>query len=200
MKNHKSFLAGMLTMLLITCLIGSASATRGVVQKEIEYQDIKISLDGVVLDLKDAQGNPVEPFKFGGTNYVPARALAEALGLTVAWDGATSTVVLAHPQPVVTQPADSGLAAPSSTSSSSKPEFGPGTPGWTGDSNTFESWYRPEQQQTSAMHVLNTKSMKIHYPSCREVPKIAPGNYLESNEDTSSLLAKNYTYCGVCHG
>lgn len=99
MKNHKSFLAGMLTMLLITCLIGSASATRGVVQKEIEYQDIKISLDGVVLDLRDAKGNTVEPFKFGGTNYVPARALAEALGLTVAWDGATSTVVLARPQP-----------------------------------------------------------------------------------------------------
>lgn len=68
MKNHKSFLAGMLTMLLIGCLFGSASATRGVVQKEIEYQDIKISLDGVVLDLRDAQGNPVEPFKFGGTN------------------------------------------------------------------------------------------------------------------------------------
>lgn len=110
MKNHKSFLAGMLTMLLITCLIGSASATRGVVQKEIEYQDIKISLDGVVLDLRDAQGNTVEPFKFGGTNYVPARALAEALGLTVAWDGATSTVVLAHPQPTVTQPVDTGLS------------------------------------------------------------------------------------------
>lgn len=103
MKNHKSFLAGMLTMLLITCLFGSASATRGVVQKEIEYQDIKISLDGVVLDLRDAQGNTVEPFKFGGTNYVPARALAEALGLTVAWDGATSTVVLAHPQFVETE-------------------------------------------------------------------------------------------------
>lgn len=98
MKNHKSFLAGMVTMLLIMTMIGSASATRGVVQKEIEYQDIKISLDGVVLDLRDAQGNPVEPFKFGGTNYVPARALAEALGLTVSWDGANSTVVLAHPE------------------------------------------------------------------------------------------------------
>lgn len=110
MKNYKSFLAGMLTMLLITCLFGSASATRGVFQKEIEYQDIKISLDGVVLDLRDAQGNVVEPFKFGGTNYVPARALAEALGLTVAWDGATSTVVLAHPQPTVTQPTETGLS------------------------------------------------------------------------------------------
>lgn len=198
MKKHKSFLAGMLTMLLITCLVGSASATRGVVQKEIEYQDIKISLDGVVLDLRDAQGNPVEPFKFGGTNYVPARALAEALGLTVAWDGATSTVVLTHPQPTVTQPVETGI--PSSSSGSSENEYGPGTPGWTGDDNTFNAWDRPEQQQTAAAHVLNTKSLKIHKPTCREVPKIAPQNYLESNESIDALFGKGYTYCGVCGG
>lgn len=196
MKNHKSFLAGMLTMLLITCLIGSASATRGVVQKEIEYQDIKISLDGVVLDLRDAQGNVVEPFKFGGTNYVPARALAEALGLTVAWDGATSTVVLAHPQPAVTQPVETGI--PASSSGSVESEYGPGTPGWTGDDNTFNAWDRPEQQQTSAAYVLNTSTMKIHYPSCREVPKIAPQNYLESNSNIPTLKGQGYTTCGVC--
>ncbi len=128
-----------------------------------------------------------------------ARALAEALGLTVAWDGANSTVVLAHPQPEVTPPAEPGLAAPSSTSSNPEPEYGPGTPGWTGDSNTFESWHRPEQQQTTAQHVLNTKSLKIHYSSCREVPKIAPQNYLESNESIDSLFNQGYTYCGVCH-
>lgn len=197
MKNHKSFLAGMLTMLLITCLIGSVSATRGVVQKEIEYQDIKISLDGVVLDLRDAKGNTVEPFKFGGTNYVPARALAEALGLTVSWDGANSTVVLAHPQPTVTQPVETGV--PANSGGSAESGYGPGTPGWTGDDNTFNTWDRPEQQQTTAAHVLNTKSLKIHEPSCKEVPKIAPQNYLESNASIEDLFVKGYTYCGVCH-
>ena len=35
---------------------------------------------------------------FGGTNYIPARALAESLGLNVAWDGSTATVVLTHPE------------------------------------------------------------------------------------------------------
>ncbi|MEY8386709.1 stalk domain-containing protein [Oscillospiraceae bacterium 38-13] len=197
MKNHKSFLAGMLTMLLITCLFGSASATRGVVQKEIEYQDIKISLDGVVLDLRDAQGNPVEPFKFGGTNYVPARALAEALGLTVAWDGATSTVVLAHPQPIVNEPVDTGL--PSTSGGGSGSEYGPGTPGWTGDENNFNTWNLPEQQNTTDRYVLNTKSLKVHEPSCREVPKIAPQNYLTSNADIETLFGQGYSYCGVCH-
>lgn len=196
MKNHKSFLAGMLTMLLITSLFGTASATRGVVQKELEYQDIKISLDGVVLDLRDAQGNVVEPFKFGGTNYVPVRAVAEALGLTVAWDGANSTVVLAHPQPVASQPAGTGTA-PTATPA---PAYGPGTPGWTGDENRFYTWDNPEQQQTTATHVLNIKSLKIHKPSCREVPKIAPQNYLESNASDGDLFTQGYTYCGVCYG
>ena len=35
---------------------------------------------------------------FDGTNYLPVRALAEALGLDVAWDGSTSTVVLTTPK------------------------------------------------------------------------------------------------------
>lgn len=30
--------------------------------------------------------------------YIPARALAESLGLQVAWDGSTATVVLTHPE------------------------------------------------------------------------------------------------------
>jgi hypothetical protein len=108
MKNSKGFIAGMLTMLLLVCLIGSVSATRGVVQKDIEYRDIKVSLDGKILDLKDAKGNTVEPFMFGGTNYIPARALAEALGLKVAWNSAEATVVL-------TSPGSSGQTAPSSS-------------------------------------------------------------------------------------
>lgn len=99
MKKYKGFLAGMLTMLLILAMCGTAFATTGKFQREIEYRDIKVSLDGKILDLKDAKGNTVEPFMFGGTNYIPARALAEALGLQVAWDGSTSTVVLTSPEP-----------------------------------------------------------------------------------------------------
>lgn len=103
--KHRSFIAGMITMLLILGLTSTAIATTGKVQKEIEYRDIKVSLDGKVLDLRDAKGNVVEPFMFGGTNYIPARALAESLGLKVAWDSATSTVVLTSP--TATTPAPS---------------------------------------------------------------------------------------------
>lgn len=98
MKNHKSFFAGMLTMSLIICMAGTALATTGKVTKELEYRNIQVSLDGEKLDLKDAKGNPVEPFMFEGTNYLPVRALAESLGLNVAWDGSTNTVVLTTPE------------------------------------------------------------------------------------------------------
>ena len=98
MNNRKSFLAGMLTMLLIVGLIGTASATNGKITRELEYRDIKVSLDGKVLDLRDAQGRVVEPFKFDGTNYVPVRAISEILGLDVAWDSANATVVLTTPE------------------------------------------------------------------------------------------------------
>ena len=92
------FLAGVACTLLTCGLVSTAGATSGKVQQEVEYRDIQVSLDGTMLDLRDAQGNPVEPFMFGGTNYIPARALAESLGLNVAWDGATATVVLTHPE------------------------------------------------------------------------------------------------------
>lgn len=98
MKNFKGFFAGMVTMLLVCAMVGSASAAVGKVTKELEYRDISVSLDGKKLDLKDAKGNVVEPFMFEGTNYLPVRALAESLGLNVAWDGKTATVVLTTPE------------------------------------------------------------------------------------------------------
>ena len=60
----RGFLAGVLTTLLVMCLVSTAGATSGKVQQEIEYRDIKVSLDGQVLDLRDAKGNTVEPFMF----------------------------------------------------------------------------------------------------------------------------------------
>ena len=85
-----SFFAGMVAMLLLVCLTSSALAVTGKVTKELEYRNISVTLDGVKLDLRDAKGNAVEPFMFEGTNYLPVRALAESLGLEVAWDSANA--------------------------------------------------------------------------------------------------------------
>ena len=60
----------------------------------IEYNDIKVTLDGKPVELKDAAGKTVEPFTYNGTTYLPVRAVADLLGVSVKWDGATNTIYL----------------------------------------------------------------------------------------------------------
>ena len=95
----RSYWAGFVTALLVCAMMGTVYASTGKVTRELEYRNIQVALDGEILDLRNASGDPVEPFRMDGTNYLPVRALAEALGLGVSWDGATSTVHLTTPDP-----------------------------------------------------------------------------------------------------
>lgn len=70
--------------------------------------------------------------------------------------------------------------------------------GGGGNGGNFDTWDNPGQQQTAMDWVLNTNSMKIHYPSCSSVPRIAPQNYATSNEPLDVLLSRGYTRCGRC--
>ena len=63
---------------------------------ELFYNNIKISLNGQEVQPKDANGNYVEPFIINGTTYLPVRAVANALGVNVDWDGNTNTVILSN--------------------------------------------------------------------------------------------------------
>lgn len=92
--KKKEFWTGMATMLLLISMIMTMSAMTGTVNQELTYNNIGITLNGKKLNLVDANGNSVEPFMFNGTNYLPVRAISEALGLEVRWDAATSTIVL----------------------------------------------------------------------------------------------------------
>ena len=74
----------------------TAFASTGTVKKDIAYRNIKVTLNGEVLNPKDANGNPTEPFIMDDSTYLPVRAIAEALGLEVGWDGETSTVILSN--------------------------------------------------------------------------------------------------------
>ena len=51
-------------------------------------------IDDVKLNPTDANGNPVEPFVYNGTTYLPIRAVGQALGKTVQWDGSTNSAYL----------------------------------------------------------------------------------------------------------
>lgn len=90
----KGFAAGLVACALAVGLVSTAFATRGRQTVEADYTDIKIELNGAQLTPTDANGNPVEPFAVNGTTYLPVRAVGNALGLMVGWDGATSTVKL----------------------------------------------------------------------------------------------------------
>lgn len=62
----------------------------------------------------------------------------------------------------------------------------------------FNTYDNPEQQNTTAEYVLNTNTMKIHYPSCSSVAKIAPHNYATSNQTVEELKNQGYSTCGRC--
>lgn len=108
MKNQlKGFISGVLVTLLVVGIIGTAAATVGTEPATLVYSNIRVTLDGKELSLTNANGATVEPFIIGGTTYLPVRGIANAFGLNVAWDSATSTVVLTTPgsaQPAPSQP------------------------------------------------------------------------------------------------
>ncbi len=93
-RNRFGFFSGFLTALLLVGLIGSAMAASSQRQATLDYSGIKITLDGKAVTPTDANGTIVEPFAIDGTTYLPVRGIASALGLDVAWDGATQTVAL----------------------------------------------------------------------------------------------------------
>ena len=94
-KNWKSFAAGMLTMALILAL-GIPALAAGNIRslQNVTVGGIHIVIDGQELHPTDVNGNPVDPFVYNGTTYLPIRAVANALGKAVSWDGPTYTVYL----------------------------------------------------------------------------------------------------------
>jgi len=60
----------------------------------VTYNDIKLYVDGKLTTPRDGNGAVVEPFISDGTTYLPVRAVADALGKTVEWDGATQSVYI----------------------------------------------------------------------------------------------------------
>lgn len=62
------------------------------------YNNIKITLNGIIIEPKDVNGNVVEPFIIDGTTYLPVRAICNALELKVNWNETTNTVELIDEQ------------------------------------------------------------------------------------------------------
>ena len=139
----------------------------------------------------------------GGIYYEATLAEAVGRGLTAcdkcvltgensaeppSWLSPSDSISQPTPAP---QPDSPAQPAPGNSNSSSG--------GNSGNADNFNTYDNSDQQKTEAKRVLNTSSMKIHYPSCSQVKKIAPHNYATSNASEAELLAQGYTTCGVCH-
>lgn len=166
----KGFVMGVVSCVLILGLCNTAFAST-VRQLNATYNDIKIKLNGDVITPKDAGGNTVEPFIVNGTTYLPIRAIAEALGLTVDWDGTTQTVIMSA----------SSTAQSSTQPSTVKP------PEQTAPSDT-----QPQRNQG--------ESYRITYQNCRlEESLIGTASQYESiveieNDGSVDLYLKDATF------
>lgn len=93
LHSVRSFVAGVLVTLLVVALVPAAVAATASRNITI-YPGISVYVDEKKLDPKDANGKTVEVFTSNGTTYLPVRAISEALGEPVDWDGATRTVYI----------------------------------------------------------------------------------------------------------
>lgn len=98
-KQLLAFFTGFLAAILVLGLSLSAFATiTG--KTSIEVDPISIMVKGKVFQPTDVNGNPVDVFVYQGTTYAPLRALAEAYGLEVSYDGEAKMAVVKEPEPV----------------------------------------------------------------------------------------------------
>ena len=93
-KRWKDMLAGALIVTAVAALAVPALAATGSRNVRVDYSDIKLVINGETVTPRDGDGNVVEPFTIDGTTYLPVRAVANALGMDVSWNGSTHTVTL----------------------------------------------------------------------------------------------------------
>lgn len=92
MRNRKTFRFIAMTLALAAAFVFATPAGAALYKKTIEvFTGVNIYVDGVELIPTDANGNQVEVFAYNGTTYIPLRAVSQALGKAVTYDGSTQT-------------------------------------------------------------------------------------------------------------
>jgi hypothetical protein len=92
----KHRIQGIIIGLIVASILfgGTALALAGTHTINATYRNIRIIIDGVLITPRDVNGNVVHPFISQGTTYLPVRAVGEAFGKPVEWDGSTNTVYI----------------------------------------------------------------------------------------------------------
>jgi hypothetical protein len=91
-KGFKQFIAGVLVGAIMFGSVGVFAETVKSIQATLN--NVKISVNGKTLDLKDSKGNPLQPINYNNTNYLPVRAIAESLDMNVGFNSVSNTIEL----------------------------------------------------------------------------------------------------------
>lgn len=92
MSNFKKLTIALLVMILMFSVAAAASNIENI--KATINNALKITLNGQEYTAKDESGKVLRPIVYNGVIYLPARSIAEAAGLKVNYNTATSTVEL----------------------------------------------------------------------------------------------------------
>ena len=97
---NKDRIKGFFTGLIFAAFLGISTFGTTVLAAPIQnkisvvYDSIKIYVDGVLTQPKDANGEVIEPFTSNGVTYLPVAALSKILGKDVSWDGNTKSIYI----------------------------------------------------------------------------------------------------------
>ena len=90
----KKVFAGVISVAMLASMgTGAYAATKLQDIKAYLNPDVKVKVDGTPVQLKDVKGNAIVPILYNNANYVPARAIADALGVAVDYDEETRTII-----------------------------------------------------------------------------------------------------------
>ena len=120
MKKKAVVLGLVGAMALGTCTVSAANGTKNI---SATFRNIKIVVDGKELSTS------AEPFIYNGTTYLPIRAVGEAVGKEVTWNGGTNTVYLGE-VPASAQQQTPAPETPAPAASSSLPLLSQALANW----------------------------------------------------------------------
>ena len=103
-KEVKGFIVGVIITTLLSTTVFATPMEKMIMAF---YNNIRIYVDGSLIQPKDADGNIVEPFIYEGTTYLPVRAISQALGKEVDWDDKNKTVYIGKKPNIIEATEDS---------------------------------------------------------------------------------------------
>lgn len=172
-KEHlKGFALGAVSACLV---MGVGYSAVGAARNIAVEEGIRMQINNAAFVPKDAKGNPVSPFLYNGTTYVPMRPLCEAVGLTVNYDSATKTV---------------SITAPTNTTPNTENNTTGGNTNTSGNTNPSGATVSEDQAKTAALADAGVMASSAKFNKC-ELKK-DDGRNLYEIEFTSG--SKKYEY------